>query len=224
MLWVKCFTALQGRHCQTLRAMTTPAPLAPSAAPAHQPERIDELYTLTLADGLPVELAGKTIYYRTARLRDTNVADERKAEGLSERAMLVNGAYKLLVSESNFKHVLNMLHIEAFVCDGAEIPRAVIDLALYDKLSTRDLELLEQRIFMLTLAAEVRYGNMAQEEFEQIMAGLAPVVAAQPPQPSGQAAGLGAHAQRPEPGPALLADYAGAAAQGAAAGAGRAAV
>ena len=197
--------------------MTTPSTPAASA-PSAEPARIDNLYRLTLADGLPVEAGGKTIRYQVVRLRDTTVADERQAEALSERAMLVNGSYKLLVSESNFKHVLNMLHIDAFVCDGVEIPRAVIDLALYDKLSPRDLELLEQRIFLLTLAAEVRYGNMAQEEFEQIMAGLAPKVAVPPPQPSGQAARLGAHAQRPESGPALLADYAGAAAQGAAAG------
>jgi hypothetical protein len=195
-----------------------------SSSPSALPERIDDLYTLTLADGLPVELAGKTIRYRVARLRDTNVADERKAEGLSERAMLVNGAYKLMVSESNFKHVLNMLHIDAFVCDSVEIPRAMIDLALYDKLSSRDLELLEQRIFMLTLAAEVRYGNMQQAEFEAIMAGLSTKSQAASPQPSGQAAGLGAHAQRPESGPALLADFAGDAAQGAAAGADGAAV
>ena len=196
--------------------MTTPSTSAASA-PSAAPARIDNLYQLTLADGLPVELAGKPIRYKLARLRDTTVADERQAEALSERAMLVGGSYKLLVSESNFKHVLNMLHIDAFVCDGQEIPRAVIDLALYDKLSPRDLELLEQRIFLLTLAAEVRYGNMAQEEFEQIMAGLAPKAAVPPPQPQGQAARLGAHAQRPESGPALLADYAGAAAQGQAA-------
>jgi phage FluMu protein gp41 len=218
LLWVKCFTALRSGPYPTLRAMdTNTAPASASSAAPRTPERIDDLYTLTLADGLPVVMAGKTIYYRAARLRDTNVADERYAEAQSERAMLVDGGYKLLVSESNFKHVLNMRHIAALVCDGVEIPQAVIDLALYDKLSARDLELLEQRIFLLTLAAEVRYGNMAQAEFEQIMAGLAPKAAVPPPQPSGQAARLGAHAQRPESGPALLADYAGAAAQGAAA-------
>ena len=186
----------------------------PDAPSSTAPERIDDLFKLTLADGLPAEVGGKTIRYQVITLRETNVADERRAEALSERAINVNGGWKLLVSESNFKHALNMMHIAAFHCDELTIPQPLIDLALYDKLSSRDLELIEQRIFLLTLASEVRYGNMTQADFEAITAGLAPPKAA-PPQPSGQTAAMAASDERAESGPALLADYAGAAAEGA---------
>lgn len=184
----------------------------PSPEPS-APERIDDLYKLTLFDGLALEAGGKPILYKTVTLRETNVADERKAEALSERAIMAGGSWKLMVSESNFKHALNMLHVEAFECDGVVIPRAMIDLALYDRLSSHDLELLEQRIFLITLAAEVRYGNMTQADFDAAVSGIARP-AAQAPQPQGQTPTVGAPAGGPESGPALLADYAGAAAQG----------
>lgn len=185
--------------------------------------RIDDLFTLTLADGLPATMGGKEIRYKVVKLRETSVADERKAEALSERAILVGGAYKLLVSESNFKHALNMLHIESFHCDGLEIPRAMINLELYDKLSSRDLEMLEERIFLLTLAAEVRYGNLTQEDFDNTLAGIVTKPAIQSPQPSGQTSGVGGAADLSESGPALLADYAGGGAHGQAQGNGQAA-
>jgi phage FluMu protein gp41 len=201
----------------------TPTRAADTAATA-PPARIDDLYTLVLADGLPVELEGQPIRYRTVRLRETTVADEREAERLSERAILVSGSYKLLISESNFKHVLNMLHIESFHCDGEVIGRSLISLDLYDKLSVRDLELLEQRIFLLTLAAEVRYGNMTQAEFDELAAGIAPKGQAPSPQPVGQATAVGQAGLHAESGPALLTDYLGAAAQGQAQSAGAATV
>jgi hypothetical protein len=94
------------------------------------------------------------------------------------------------------------------------IGRSLIGLEMYDKLSVRDLELLEQRIFLLTLAAEVRYGNMSQAEFEALAAGIAPKGAVQPPQPVGQTTAVGAPGVFAESGPALLTDYLGAAAQG----------
>jgi phage FluMu protein gp41 len=144
----------------------------PNAA-SSPPERIDDLFRLVLADGLPAHVDGKEIRYRVVTLRETNVADERKAEALSGRAVLVNGSYKLLVSESNFRHVLNMLHIESLACDPTVLSRDLISLNVYDKLSSRDLEMIEQRIFLVTLAAEVRYGTMTQVEFENIMAGFA---------------------------------------------------
>lgn len=171
--------------------------------------RIDDLFTLALADGLPATMGGKEIRYKVVKLRETSVADERKAETLSERAIQVGGSYKLLVSESNFKHALNMLHIESFHCDGLEIPQAMINLELYDKLSSHDLEMIEERIFLLTLAAEVRYGNMTQEDFDNTMAGIATKPAIQPPQPSGQTSGVGVVDERPESGPTLLTDFAG---------------
>lgn len=197
--------------------MNPQTPTAPDTAPVELPaaHRIDDLFKLILVDGLTLTTGDKPIVYKQITLRETNVADERKAEALSERAMNIGGSWKLLVSESNFKHALNMLHVDSFVCDGVTIPRGMIDLALYDRLSSHDLELIEQRIFLITLAAEVRYGNMTEADFDAAMAGTAQPVA-QPPQPTGQTPTVGAPAGGPESGPALLADYVGSPAEGAA--------
>jgi hypothetical protein len=99
------------------------------------------------------------------------------------------------------------------------IPQAAIDLDFFGKLSTHDLGLIEQRIFLLTLAAEVRYGTMTQAEFDMIVGGQAPAnkdADDKTPQRAGQAANVGQVPADAELGPALLADYAGAAANGAA--------
>jgi len=185
----------------------------------------DQLHTLTLADGLPVEREGKTIRYRVVHLRETTVADERMAQRLAERVMLVGGAPKLMVSEADFRYALTMRHIEAFECDGQRIPQAVIDLDLVGKLSSHDLGLIEQRVFLVTLAAEVRYGNMTQAEFDAVLAGqgrnAAVAAGAASPQPVGQAAELGQAAVQGQPGPALLTDFVGDVAAGQAAGHGR---
>lgn len=169
---------------------------------------VSDLYKLILADGLKLTSEGNEIVYKVVTLRDTNVADERQAEAASERAVMAGGGWKLLVSDSNFKHVLNMLHIESFHCDQTVIPKGIIDLAMYDKLSSRDLELIEQRIFLLTLAAEVRYGNITQAEFESAVSEVVkPLVST--PQPSGQAPTVGVASDLPESGPSLLTDFAG---------------
>jgi phage FluMu protein gp41 len=171
----------------------------------------DDLYRLTLADGLPVEREGKTIRYRVVHLRETNVADERAAQRAAERVMVVAGVAKLLVSEADFRYALTMRHIEAFECDGQRIGQPLVDLELLGKLSSHDLGLIEQRVFLLTLAAEVRYGNLSQADFDIYAAGGTPKAAAgnAAPQPAGQAGGVGEVAPVDQPGPALLADYAG---------------
>ena len=168
----------------------------------------DTLNTLTLADGLPVQSDGKLIKYRTVHLRETTVADERWAQRQAERVVVVGGAHKLLVSDADFRFAMTCRHIEAFECDGSKIPQAVIDLELLGKLSAHDLGLIEQRIFVLTLAAEVRYGHITQAQFDALAGGSSSDDQAATPQPLGQAAELGAAAHQPEPGPALLADYA----------------
>ncbi|OZA47379.1 MULTISPECIES: hypothetical protein [unclassified Polaromonas] len=188
------------------------APIAESS-PADRP---DDLFTLTLLDGLPAKMGDKEIRYQVVKLRETSVADERKAEREAERCVQVNGAWRLVVSDSTFKHVLNMLHIESLACDEMTLSGHLIDLDLYDRLSSRDLARIEERIFLVSLAAEVRYGNMTQEQFEAICDGLAPATGPQAPQPSGQAPSVGAPAHQLESGPAMLTDYAGNGAKGAA--------
>ena len=50
------------------------------------PVVIDDIYTLVLVDGLPAESGGKTLKYRTVKLRETTVADERAAARLAENS------------------------------------------------------------------------------------------------------------------------------------------
>ena len=210
---VKHFTTTERAYKQTLFGMDSNTPHAASI--------IDDLFTLRLVDGLKAESAGKHLFYKVVHLRETSVADERMANRLAERVMNVGGVPKLLVSEADFRYALTMRHIEAFACDGQKIPQGVIDLELFGKLSSHDLGLIEERVFLITMAAEVRYGALTQDAFDELVSG-AKTQAAQPsPQPSGQAAELGQADPESESGPALLASYVGGPAGGTAAGHGR---
>lgn len=170
---------------------------------------IPDLFELRLVDGLPAELDGKTIRWHTVRLRETGVAHERMAEQQAERVVMIGGTPRLLVSDAEFAFAMTVQHIEAFECDGAKLPTAVIDRTLVGKLSTHDLSLIEKRIFLITLAAEVRYGNITQQEFDAYASGTAPAGVASP-QPEGQTPNVGADSHAGESGPALLADFTGA--------------
>lgn len=192
----------------------TPQTAAPNGA-------IDDLYTLVLADGLATTREGRELRYKVVKLRETTVADERAAQRLSERVVLVDGVHKLLQSDGDFRFALTMRHIESLHCDSLVIPQAALDLDLLGRLTPHDFGLIEQRIVLITVAAQVRYGVITQADFDTYANGQTPQgVAHASPQPSGQTAGVGAHGVGAESGPALLADYLGGAAQGAAAGAG----
>ncbi len=197
---------------QTLHAMNT------QSTPAVVSSSIDDIFHLTLADGLPAEVGGKTIKYRTVRLRETSVADERIAARMAERVMTVGGVPKLLVSESDFRYAMTMRHCEYFECDGTKLPLAVLDLDTFGKLSPYDLQLLEERVVLVTLAAQLRYGVITQADFDQFAAGRIPAGSNASPQPVGQAADVGSNAGLPESGPALLADFTGGGANAAASG------
>ena len=180
---------------------------------------IEDLYSLTLADGVPVQREGQTIRYRQVRLRETTIADERAALRLAERVVMVGGQPKLMCSDADFRYALTLRHIEQLRCDELVIDGALIDMDLFGKLCSHDLGLIEARVFLITMAAEVRYGNLSQEDFDAYMSGMKPLPAGSAaPQPVGQAAELGPIGPEPVPGPALLADYAGGAAGGAGAG------
>jgi phage FluMu protein gp41 len=185
-----------------------------------QSTSINDLYALILVDGLPTESGGKILRYRTVRLRETNVADERIAARLAERVVMVGGVHKLLVSDAEFRYAMTMRHCEKFVCDQSALPLALMDLELFGKLSPHDLQLIEERVVLITLAAQVRYGVISQAEFDLYAAGqeVPGKPDQQSPQRVGQAANMGEHLAVSQPGPALLADYAGDAAQGAAPG------
>jgi phage FluMu protein gp41 len=174
-----------------------------------------DLYTLTLADGLAVKRDGKDIRYKVVTLRETSVADEREAVRLAERVVNVGGIPKLLLSDADFRFALTMKHIESIRCDALVIEGAMIDLDLLGKFSPHDLALIESRVFLMTLAAEVRYGNLTQEDFDR--AWQADQAPPKSPQPVGQAAGAGDGASTGQPGLEMLADFTGAGASGQAA-------
>lgn len=192
------------------------------STPTASSPNIDDLFKLTLHDGLPVQSEGRTIRYKGVKLRETCVADERYAEREAERLVQVAGAYKMVVSDSAFSFGMTVRHIDAFVCHDTqppmEIPLLAIDAKLVEKLSSHDLGLIERRIFLITLAAQVRYGNMTQQEFDAVLAGGKVPGEPSSPQPAGQAADVGQAAQSAGAGPAMLADYSGAASNGQAQG------
>ncbi len=169
---------------------------------------IDDLYTLTLVDGIAAIVDGGEIRYRKVRLRETTVADERAAQRLAERVMMVGGVPRLLVSDADFRFALTMRHVASFECDASTIPQALIDLELMGKLNSNDLGLIEQRVFLITLAAEVRYGNITQAQFDELVAPKSTAKPAASPQPLGQAATLGAGSPDAGSGPSMLADFA----------------
>ena len=179
-----------------------PQPTIITSAPG-----IPDLFTLALVDGLPVDKEGVTIRYRSVRLRETGVAEERVAIQRAERVVTVNGAPELLVSKAEFSFAMTVLHIECFECDGAKIPAAVIDGKVVGKLSDHDFRLIEQRVYLLELAAQARYGVITREQFLSLIGGVEPSAA---PQPVGQTPDVGADAAAGGSGPQMLADFAGA--------------
>ena len=143
------------------------------------------------------------------------VFDEREAQKVAERVVTVGGQPRLMVSDADFRYALTLRHVDWMECDGNKLHSAVLGDDVLGKLSSHDLGLIEKRVFLLTLAAEVRYGNMTQEQFDAVMRGQE-VKPTQAPQPVGPTTGMGANAAEPESGPTLLATYAGAGAPGAA--------
>ena len=197
--------------------MDTHAPQSPRSAQSGQ-SRIDDLYRLALADGVLLERDGKPVPYRTVHLRETTVGDERAALRMAERAVLVQGEYKLLVSDADFRYAMTLRHIEALECDGVRLPQAMLGMDVLDKLSQHDMQLIEQRIFLVEMAAQLRYGVITQEQFAAIMSGAQQAHEVPAPQSVGQAAPVGQAPAADRPVPAVLADYAGASARGAGAG------
>jgi hypothetical protein len=156
---------------------------------------------------------------RIAKGKDTVLADERIAARMAERVVLIGGVHKLLASDADFQFGMTVQHIAGFECDGQTIPQAVIDWTMVGKLSPHDFGLIERRVFLIAMASEVRYGNVTQAQFEQIMAGgTPPTSGAVSPQRGGQAADMGQVAAQSQSGPALLADFIGDPANGAPAG------
>lgn len=212
-----CFRCADAPKTRTLAGMSNSPPTS----------IIADLKRLILADGLPAETQSggqrRELHYRVVILRETSVADERWAVQQAERVMLINGQHKLLVSEHEFRLALTLRHCERFEADTQQLDQNVLSLELLGKLSTHDLALIEERVFLIELAAQVRYGQLSQADFEAVVqarnSGAAKVQPA--PQPVGQTTELGADGAQLESGPAMLADFTGANAQSKARGARR---
>jgi phage FluMu protein gp41 len=185
--------------------MNTSNPSNP--AQAHD-ATVQDLFHLVLADGLPAERDGKSIRYKVAKLRETTVADERFAAQKAERVVFVQGQPKLLASDSEYRFALTMRHVDKLVCPGiGELDQSVIDLDVFSKLTAYDVGLIERRIFLIEAAAQIRYGLITQQQFDDMRQQLAGD--STPPQPAGPVAVSGAPASEPGPGPAMLADFSG---------------
>ena len=182
-----------------------------NATPNAAPSLIADLYTLTLADGLPVQTqsaSGKQdLRYKLLRLRETTVLDVRYATRVAERVATHEGVPRLLVSDSDYDLAMTMRHCECFEADGLRIDQSVLDLELFAKISHHDLGLIQERIALIALAAQVRYGLLTQAQLEAILSGRDTAGGVAAPQPVGQAQTVGEPAAQPELGPALLTDF-----------------
>jgi phage FluMu protein gp41 len=185
-----------------------------------KPSVLADLYTVSLHDGLPVVRDGKTIRYKVAKLRETTVADERFAAQAAERVVFVAGQPKLLASDSEFRFALTMRHVDKLVCPGiGELDQSVMDLELFSKLTPYDLAQIERRIFLVEASAQIRYGLITQQQFDEMCGPLSKQVDS--PQPEGSGAVSGAPASESGSGPAMLADFSGRGPGGQADGLGR---
>lgn len=197
--------------------MTHPTPTQKPDASVHV---LTDIFTIHLADGLPVIRGDKTIRYKLAKLRETNIADERIAVKLSERVVFIQGQPKLLASDAEFRFAMTMRHVDKLICEGiGELDQNAIDLDVFSKLSPHDVAQIERRIFLIEAASQVRYGLITQEQFDAMCTTLHDVNVA--PQPLGSGAVSGASASDAGSGPAMLADFNGKGADSTASGLGQ---
>lgn len=166
-----------------------------------------DIFSLTLADGLPVKVGDKDVKYKQVRLREIGVADDRIATRLAERVVYIDGRPTLLVSGTDHKYALTMRHIAKISGAGGEMLLDEIDLDVLGKLSLHDIGLIEERVFLVNLASKVRYGLITQEDFDKLVSGKGNTAKA--PQPQGQAQGMGGDAPGGESGPVMLTDFSG---------------
>ncbi len=166
----------------------------------------EEIFTLHLIDGLQSNVGGKPVFYKTLQLRETNVDDELIAVELAERVVYINGKPTLLLSDEVYRVVLTMRHVDKFQCAGLDdIGLDVLDLNMFRRLSTFDMQRIEERCLLISLAAQVRYGLITAADFDKMIGGddeKGPHV----PRSEGQAEGVGSVGAEHQPGPSMLAD------------------
>ncbi len=139
--------------------------------------KITDLTQLRLCDGLPVqqqESSGRvSVRLKNLTLRETNVADQRWAVQQAERVVMVGKQPKLMPSDAEYDIAMTLRHCAQFDGDGITLAQNVLTMDQFAQLSDHDLGLIQERIFLLHLAAQVRYGEITQEEFDDIVGGSA---------------------------------------------------
>lgn len=165
----------------------------------------ENLNILQLADGLPSQIGGQKVRYKTVHLRETSVADEMAAVELAERVVMHNGKPMLMMSNEIYRVAYNMRYIEKFAQSGMDdIGQDLLNLKMMGTLSPHDMHRIEERILLIELAAQVRYGLMSQEAFDRVFSGEEK---GQPnPRSEGQTEELGEDGPQHQSGPQLLSD------------------
>lgn len=167
----------------------------------------ENLTILQLADGLPSQIGKQEVRYKTVHLRETAVEDEMKAVEMAERVVMHNGKPMLLMSNEVYRVAYNMRHIEKFVQSGFDdIELNILNLKMIGMLSPHDMHLIEERILLIEMAKQVRYGLMTQEAFDRVFSGAEQKEAAHVPRPEGQIEGLGEDGTQHQSGPQRLSD------------------
>jgi phage FluMu protein gp41 len=167
----------------------------------------EEIYTLQLVDGLKSQVGDKKVAYKTVILRETGVGDELAAVALAERLLYVGGKPTLILSDEIYRVALTMRHIEKFVCTGLDdIGQDVLNLEMIGRLSSFDMQRIEERCLVIGLAAQVRYGLITEAEFNSMLNGEATPEQAIAPRSEGQTEKLGDVGAEHQSGPSMLAD------------------
>ena len=128
----------------------------------------DSLYTLALIDGYPTTINGQAVPYKTVRLRETLASDLAEAVRMAERVVVHQGKPLLLVSEPDYQLAMTLRHIVAFKHPtAADIGADILTLASMGKLNPYDLARIQERVLIIELAAQVRYGLISEQAFDE---------------------------------------------------------
>lgn len=155
---------------------------------------MNDLQQLTLVDGLSIRQGDSDVVYKSVTLRESTVADEIKAAELAQQVGELNGRVVFAPNTDIYTHAMTMLCIVEFSGQGLEpLPAHAINLQTFGRLSRGDVSLIEERMQLIELSAQVRFGLITQQELD---AALAESLgdereAAQSKQPAGQDTELG---------------------------------
>ena len=145
-----------------------------------------DLNQVKLHDGIITEIDGKPIPYTRVILRPATIAMDMRAIELSERLVMLNDVPTLKMSEEIYRIAMTMLRIDRIECTDSNIKpigHELIDMRLMGRLHPYDMVRIEQAILLFDLSESLRYGNITQQQFDDVFAKKDKKPA---PQPSGE--------------------------------------